>query len=761
MEAQLATKAADADLKYIWDASTSPATGRLASAEADIASLQSSTASTATTVAGHASTLGQHGSTLANVLGTTIPSFTTSTSLTPNNSVPNCYAVRTYVNNRQISLIHDIESNKSNTSQAVSAYAVSQYVDDNAGGGGSTLGQTPDMPYDGRDMSPNATTLNYSFNSYFEPYLNSLSDTGRQTFGDWPVYTVGSQPFYIDTRYDDAFKLLEWDDTGSLAPKSGNVFSLNATFFPESARSFPVQGGAYIKTAPVANTATWTNMYQITAKNETTTDTGAKVVSAMFAGEFQTGLSHPDYDPYTDYGLTATNPRSNVHANYPANDTDTKTHYLVQADMSNQNLKWTGTIAVPADVNTAVVLNVNKSVPDLNTDNGPSAVNSVGLPKTVGRGNKLLIKLHVTNISHPFNHQSFLFSPTVSDGTQGHLYSAYNLNEQIKGRALIGTREGTTMQSLSVTIYVEPMTVQIEPETMPSQITRYGSFESNSWGSSNPIAPFKDVALASHDTYNRSSLQVNNSMRDMAPFRHIPSPRAISDLRMSNSGASCPYGSGVANRLYGDLVTATAPAGTGNICGAGYSATGGTSTGRFYDWVYLHEVGHTVAFAKFYEPIDGSYSPEYSGRNFHYAGLLTHDTSRMWMQPVMYKVVTLSNNHNAFQFYHQVVENRDDGTKPFYYRKGTNAPDYKTESDKRYYYNNPATANLNQSYNTMVISSGGARMHVSLTYRKPTGVSANRTDGLTPLTPTEFSTDAQFRISTGEKRGTTLSLPTG
>ena len=101
-------------------------------------------------------------------------------------------------------------------------------------------------------------------------------------------------------------------------------------------------------------------------------------------GEFQTGLSHPDYDPYTDYGLTATNPRSNVHANYPANDTDTKTHYLVQADMSNQNLKWTGTIAVPADVNTAVVLNVNKSVPDLNTDNGPSAVNSVGLPRRSG-----------------------------------------------------------------------------------------------------------------------------------------------------------------------------------------------------------------------------------------------------------------------------------------------------------------------------------------------------------------------------------------
>ena len=232
------------------------------------------------------------------------------------------------------------------------------------------------MPYDGKDMNPN-TTFEINFGINLPIYLNSLCDLDKQTFGDWPVYTVGSQDFFITTAAaasTDSLKLIEWGgndpananstNTLTLKDTTQNIVSIPITFFPKNDRNFPFGNDPFGKPSemPKHGNATWSHLYQITAKNTQDDGTGKKVVSAIFSGRTQVGLSSPFYDPAkTDdtngYGRSATNPRSRIESSHDNFDGELpKTHYLVQAEMSNENLFWLGKVQAPTNIEEGVQL---------------------------------------------------------------------------------------------------------------------------------------------------------------------------------------------------------------------------------------------------------------------------------------------------------------------------------------------------------------------------------------------------------------------
>jgi hypothetical protein len=315
----------------------------------------------------------------------------------------------------------------------LNSYATKDYVNNQVGG---PFGRRESSPYDGRDMSHQAKVdeygnPEYSFKKFFESYLEDLSDTTKQTQAEWPIFEGEKElKFYIDITKDNTLLFLKWSNY-IIQKNTQTIIDVPITFFPPHKKDFPFWvTNSDTERTPKIRKATWTNMFQITAKNVNAT------TSAIFSGRFQYGLSHPDYNPDATYGLTQTNPRSRMIPGVTI-PTDT-THYLVQLDMSDHSLKWDGTITHnSSDDNGDVVLTVNKNNDRiLNTNSRISSHGYLqGLPTTVGRNKRLLIKLHVTNPSnHQINNRSFLYEHDTE--SSGYLYSPNKSSERIKGRAL-------------------------------------------------------------------------------------------------------------------------------------------------------------------------------------------------------------------------------------------------------------------------------------------------------------------------------------
>ena len=718
----------DTDLKTILDNSYSFLSNKIRATENRIGTIESNYVTTTNLT----TTLNSYvqNTTLNNyVQSSTLNSYVQSSTF---NSTLNSYATNSRLNSYvQNSIFYS----------TLNIYATKDYVNNQVGG---PFGRRESSPYDGRDMSHQAQVdefgnREYSFKNFFESYLDDLSDTTKQTQAEWPIFEGEKElKFYIDITNDNTLLFLKWNNN-IIQKNTQNIIDVPIRFFPPHEKDYPFWvTNSDTERSPKIGKATWTNMFQITAKNVNAT------TSAIFSGRFQYGLSHPDYNPDATYGLSQTNPRSRMIPGVTI-PTDT-THYLVQLDMSDHSLKWNGTITHnSSDDNEDVVLTVTKNNNRiLNTNNRISSDGNLkGLPTTVGRNKRLLIKLHTTLSNHQINNRSFLYEHDTE--SSGYLYSPNKSSERIKGRALKDD-DGNIPQQIPVTIYVEPMVIQNEPDlsmVTNSLIPMYQK-KTNIW--SENISNYHDVIVAAHDTYIRNNIQRQQGYYDFAPYRSIPDPPAIYDLHMADSGPSCPYDNPSPEHpfLYGDNEIVTSKKDTfSGLCGWGYGATGGISTGRFYDWVYIYEIGENRAFAKFYEPIDGVCSPEDNNRNFTYTGLLTNDGTpgNMWMQPVMHKKISLEDN---YQHFYQIVQYPDGGTtEPKYNTSGHG----KTPANEKLYYRFSPPSWMN-TMPTMVIKTSGERATVDLNFTRTTDSNGfSHTDGLTPLTPKKFTLDKLYAIS--------------